>query len=44
MNVAKIFMGQSLLGLFSLLFGLVAVIYNDYQAVVENGFFQGPRI
>jgi hypothetical protein len=27
-------------GLFSLLFGLVAVVYTDYQAVADKGFFQ----
>jgi hypothetical protein len=27
--------------MFSLVFGLVAVIYNDSQAILDKGFFQG---
>ena len=29
------------LGLFSLVFASMAVIYNDAKEVLENGFFQG---
>ena len=32
------------LGLFSLVFALFAVVYNDANKVIENGFFQGYDI
>ena len=38
-NVVKLYLYS--IGLFSLVFATMAVMYNDAKEVLENGFFQG---
>ena len=38
-NVVKLYL--YFIGLFSLVFATMAVMYNDTKEVLENGFFQG---